>query len=128
MELLWDQYQADQVLKDFYLQHRDQDVVKCITLYQLCEQCGISNIDLLQINTVGYELEILRTVNFKRLSIRFINYESVLLHERKASAKTLMAANGYTLIDHGQDTLCFKATEPHFRRRLSLMMSAYAIS
>lgn len=64
--------------------------------------------DLLQIDTEGYELEILQSIDFKKCSVRFINFEHVLLHEKKVTAEKLMKKNGYNLVDYQQDTFCFK--------------------
>ncbi|MDB6153565.1 MAG: hypothetical protein JWL90_2018 [Chthoniobacteraceae bacterium] len=108
MESLWDRYEGDQKLKTFYLQHRIEESITCITFSELLERHNIKSVDLLQIDTEGYELEILSTVDFSAIPVRFINYECVLLHERKQDAERLLQLNGYTLMDHGQDTFCYK--------------------
>lgn len=108
MTELWDQYEADQRLKDFYLKHRVEEIVQCATFQELASRHRLTALDLLQMDVEGYELEILRTIDFGKLPVRFVNYESVLLHHEKPNAEALMAGWGYHLTDYGQDTFCCK--------------------
>jgi hypothetical protein len=68
-------------------------------------------VDLLQIDVEGYEYEILRTIDFEKIPIRFVNYESALLHERKPEVESLMHRFGFLLKDHGQDTFCYREAD-----------------
>ena len=117
METLWDKYEANEQFKTFYLQNRIEEKVDCITLSELLSRHKIGSIDFLQIDTEGYDLEILETIDFRLIPIRFVNYESVLLHERKKDAEQLMQDNGYLLIDHGQDTFCVRSDDQHLIKR-----------
>ncbi len=108
MTELWDQYEADERLKEFYLKHRVQEVVQCVTFQELASRHHLTALDLLQMDVEGYELEILRTIDFGKFPVRFVNYESVLLHREKPNAEELMAGWGYQLADYGQDTFCSK--------------------
>ena len=108
---LWDQYEADKRLQDFYLAHRVQETVQCITFPELISRHNLTKIDLLQIDVEGYELEILRTIDFGKFPTRFVNYECVLLHQEKVNAEKLMREWGYRLIDYGQDTFCYKVSD-----------------
>lgn len=83
----------------------------CLTIAELLRRRGVTQVDLLQMDVEGYEFEILSTIDFGRTPIRFINYESVLLHERKKDAEALMASAGYAFFDHGQDTFCYREGE-----------------
>lgn len=111
MTELWDQYEADERLKDFYLKHRVQEIVECVTFQELTSRHGLAALDLLQMDVEGYELEILRTIDFGKFPVRFVNYESVLLHSEKPNAERLMAGWGYRLNDYGQDTFCCKESD-----------------
>jgi FkbM family methyltransferase len=108
MECLWDKYEAMDEYKAFYLKHRVEETVPCITFTELLKRYDLLNVDLLQIDVEGYELEILKTIDFDSIPIRFINYESVLLQDRKNEAERLLQSKGYSLFDHGQDTFCYK--------------------
>ncbi len=114
---LWDRYEQNPEYKSFYLQHRVKEAVRCLTFADLLERHGLKHIDLLQIDVEGYELEILRTIDFRRDPIRFVNFENVLLQERKADAERLMRASGYSLIEYGQDTFCYTSQDARLGRR-----------
>lgn len=120
MGSLWDRFEKDADLKAFYLRHRLEERVVCVTFAELLRRHGVGRVDLLQMDVEGYEYEILSTIDFERTPIRYVNYESVLLHERKADLAAWMTRSGYALIDHGQDTFCCPRAEaensPRWRR------------
>jgi FkbM family methyltransferase len=111
MGSLWDRYEADKQIKDFYIQHRTEESVDCITFAELLRRHNLSTIDLLQIDVEGYELEILRTIDFGQVFIRFVNYESTLLCDHKKEAERLMRESGYRLVDHDHDTFCYRGND-----------------
>jgi FkbM family methyltransferase len=106
MGKLWDEYEKNPEYKKFYLEHRAVEKVKCITLSHLLRQYQIEKLDLLQLDVEGYEYEILKTLDFKTVKPRFINYERVLLQEDEPRLRELLTQQGYTLTDWGQDTFC----------------------
>lgn len=108
---LWDKFEADKQIKDFYLQHRTEESVDCITFAELLRRHNLSKIDLLQVDVEGYELEILRTIDFGRVFIRFVNYERVLLQEHKKEAENLMRESGFKLLHHDIDTFCYRGND-----------------
>ena len=124
MESLWDKYEANEQFKTFYLEHRIEETIRCITFRDLLHRHNIKSVDLLQIDTEGYELEILSTIDFRLCPIRFVNYECVLLHEHKKSTEQLMRNNGYVLLDHGQDTFCYRASDRRLTTRCSELLWA----
>lgn len=118
---LWDNYEAKAQgnidgLKEFIRRFRIEEQVDCITFHELTRRHHISQIDLLQIDVEGYEFEILKTIDFGRCPIRFINYENVLLQESKRDAERLMTKNGYKLVDFGQDTFCFRLDDNYLSK------------
>lgn len=108
MTHLWDAYEREPRLRDFYLAHRVVDRVRCVTLHELLDQHAIAELDLLQIDAEGYDYEILRTLDFERVRPRLVNYERVLLGADEAACRALMVQAGYLLFDWGQDTLCLR--------------------
>lgn len=111
MTELWDKYEGDKTLKEFYLANQVEEIVECITFPDLMSRHNLREVDLLQIDVEGYELEILRTIDFNKFPTRFVNYECVLLHEKRADAESLMSGWGYRLIDYNQDTFCYKRSD-----------------
>ena len=116
MTELWDQYEVDKRMQEFYLKHRIEETVQCITFSELMNRHGLTHLDLLQIDVEGYELEILQTIDFKAFPTRFVNYESVLLNREKPNTEKLMAKWGYHFVDYDQDTFCYKAGDKHLIR------------
>jgi FkbM family methyltransferase len=109
---LWDSYElkneGGNEYREFYLGHRIEELVNCITFDELLVRHRVSDIDLLQIDVEGYEMEILETIDFRKHSIRFVNYESALLYKKRERAAQLLRSNGYILVDYGLDTFCYK--------------------
>ena len=91
--------------RNFWHQHQVVEKVRCLTLDQLLERHGLKHIELLQIDTEGYDYEILRTIDFSRLRPQFINYERGLLDEEEPACRAMLRDAGYALFDWSQDTL-----------------------
>ena len=106
MGRLWDKCEVAPGHKAYYLEHRVTEKVTCMTLHQLFEKHQIQRPDLLQIDAEGYDYEILKTLDFSKVKPRFINYERVLLQVDEQACRDMLEAQGYTLFDWGQDTLC----------------------
>jgi FkbM family methyltransferase len=116
MGSLWDRYEGDPELKRFYLDHRIEETVDCIAFSDLLARNRISEVGLLQIDVEGYELEILKTIDFGRTSIRFVNYEAVLLHENRIAAERLMREAGFLVVYFGQDAFAYQPADRHLRK------------
>lgn len=79
--------------------------VPAITFESLLRRHDVNAIDVLLIDTEGYDYEILKRVDFKRVRPKVIIYESVHLSgdDRRESTARL-ASFGYDSIDYGMDT------------------------
>jgi FkbM family methyltransferase len=108
MTRLWDNYEKNPEYREFYLKNRIVEKVQCLTLGDLLENYHIDHLDFLQIDAEGYDYEILKTIDYKNCPPDFINYERVLLGEHEAACRSMLKAQGYSLVDHGQDTFCVK--------------------
>jgi FkbM family methyltransferase len=105
MTTLWDGHERTRELKEFYLANRIVERVSCITFHELADRHSLQAIDLLQIDAEGYDYEIIRSIDFAKLTPRVINYERVLLGENELRCRKLLNSAGYILIDWGDDTL-----------------------
>ena len=105
MEELWDQYERNEKMQAFYLEHRVVHRVNSVPLGRLLERHELSNLDLLQIDAEGYDFEILKTLDFDTIKPRFINYERVLLADSEPECRRMLVGHGYVLMDWKQDTL-----------------------
>jgi FkbM family methyltransferase len=107
MEKIWDNYENNPSLKEFYLKNRIEEKVQCLTFQDIIQKYSIKQVDLLQIDVEGYEYEILSSINYSSTPIRFINYESVLLQKNKWSTYRLLKKNGFRQVDFRQDTFAY---------------------
>jgi FkbM family methyltransferase len=81
-------------------------MVPCDSLTRILEMQGVSTVDYLQIDTEGYDFEILKQLDFDRFAPRLILYEHRNLSERDQQAATsLLSSKGYETTVDGYDTL-----------------------
>lgn len=115
-ESVWAFYHAlGSFRRDVILKHRDvipdiddrlvETAVPCITFTGLGEKHDLQRVDLLQMDTEGYDWEILRHVDFTRWRPRLIVYEhSHLSEDNRKAAQNLLTEQGYAWFEHGLDT------------------------
>lgn len=56
---------------------------KSITFYTICKKLNIDNIDYLQIDTEGFDSEIIKMIDFDKINIKQIRYEKWLFDSSK---------------------------------------------
>jgi FkbM family methyltransferase len=66
--------------------HILEEKVACVSLENLIKTYNIKNIDLLQIDTEGYDYEIIFNINFKELKPSIINFEYYITDEKSKVA------------------------------------------
>jgi FkbM family methyltransferase len=86
------------------------DYVKCLTFTSILNKYQIEEIDLLHIDTEGYDYEIIKSIPFSRLKPKIILFEHI--HLTKSNLKkciTLLSKNGYSIVnlDNDFDSLAF---------------------
>jgi len=102
--------------REVVLRHRDvfpriaeflvEERVPSISFSALMSRHGVDRIDVLVIDTEGYDLEILKQVDFPRLRPRVLLYEHKHLSAvQQNEAKALLAGNGYVTLHEEYDTL-----------------------
>jgi FkbM family methyltransferase len=107
--------------KDVVLSHRaaipdiDDRMVTaelpCMTFSTLCRTYAIEKLDLLQIDTEGYDYEILKGVDLGALQPRLVMFEHYHLDRLTFDASLdLMRQNGYECLSDGMDTLCLRVS------------------
>ena len=92
------------------------------TLRYLLEKHRIERVDLLQIDTEGYDFEILKSVDFSMIQPSIIHFENNFLHSRQRDeCARLLGAHGYALLDLGIDTLAYRQeANANFAQRIAL--------
>ena len=80
--------------------------VACRTLPSLLAEHDLERIDLLQIDTEGHDLVILKSFDFARCKPAIVNYEHIhLAAADQEEAQALLTAHGYRLFPQDADTL-----------------------
>lgn len=81
--------------------------VPCVTFATLCARNGLDHVDVVQIDTEGYDREVLELIDVPRLRPCLVLYEHLHLDAgSRAAADALMAGHGFRRVSDGMDTLC----------------------
>ena len=92
------------------------ETVRCTTFDQLLADHQVSRIDLLQIDTEGYDAEILRGIDFDAVQPKIIRFEhglaeGIMSRETFSSIADMLHAQGYELVVESHDaTACQRET------------------
>lgn len=83
-----------------------EEDIKCVPIQEIFDRNSITAIDLLHIDTEGFDYKILSQVNFERYQPLIILYEHRHLSlEEREKAKSLLKTVGYALVEYRGDTL-----------------------
>ena len=87
--------------------------VPCMTFATLCAEHGVDQLDLLLIDTEGYDWEILKQVDLAALRPRLVIYEHFHLDdETRAVCRRHLAEAGYETLEEGFDTFALDTRSP----------------
>ncbi|MCG8574233.1 MAG: FkbM family methyltransferase [Flavobacteriales bacterium] len=82
--------------------------VECLTLDDLLKKHGQSKLDLLQIDTEGYDFEIIKSINFEKVKPKIISFESEHLSSEDFEAcQKLLKAQGYSIKTIDRDSIAY---------------------
>jgi FkbM family methyltransferase len=82
--------------------------VPCISLGALLEKHGVKAIDLLQIDTEGYDYEIIKQIDFVRFKPALVSFEHEYIPPRDWEiCKGLLKGQGYSMTHHLGNTLAY---------------------
>ena len=82
-------------------------VVRTLPLRALLEENGTTKVDLLQIDTEGYDYEVLKTFPFDSNAPALVCFEHCHLSESdRTAAVSLMTGYGYSIEKWGKDFVC----------------------
>jgi len=88
-----------------------KEEVPCISLQKLMDKFspGNSHFNLLQIDTEGFDAEIIKMIDFKTMQFDIIKFERVNLKEPDyTDVVKILKTNNYYLIEEAEDTLAIK--------------------
>jgi FkbM family methyltransferase len=85
------------------------ETVPCIPLMELLAQTNMLDVDLLQIDTEGYDAAIVRMIDFSRCRPRLIKYENKNLSgEERRQLLALLATHRYRSVAEGTDCIAWR--------------------
>lgn len=83
--------------------------VRSLTFDSLCAEAGLSDIDLIQIDTEGYDWEIIKHIDFDRYHPLLVMFEHLHLSaDEKAECYRYLRHSGYDVYVDGMDALCLR--------------------
>lgn len=84
--------------------------VDCITLEELCRRNQVDAIDVLQIDTEGYDFEIIKMIDFTIRPPSLLIYEHHHFDEHTdRECRQYLRERGYRLFKEGMDTWCLRS-------------------
>ncbi len=85
--------------------------VPSMTFASLCRKHGVRRVDLLAVDTEGYDAEVLRSVDWGTYRPRLVVYEHYhLAAVERMACRAAMERRGYATMEEGFDTWCLERT------------------
>ena len=83
----------------------------CLTFESLCRKHDVERLDLLLIDTEGYDWDMIRGIDLERRHPRLLVYEHYHLSaEERAACRAHVERHGYETMEEGFDTACLDTT------------------
>jgi len=83
--------------------------VPALSLNSLLAKHQVERVDLLQIDTEGFDFEIIKMIDFARIKPEIIHYENNFLNRRqKSECSRLLGKQGYAMLNLGIDTIAYR--------------------
>ena len=91
-----------------------EEIVKCISFDDLIEKYSIKKIDLLQIDTEGYDAEIIKMIDFDKLCPTIISFEhglpqGIMTLKQFEECQEILLKNKYNIIVLENDAIAYKS-------------------
>ena len=88
--------------------HVIEEKVRCLHLMDLIAAHQFFDIDMMQIDTEGYDAKVIQMIDFDRIKPKCIKYEYVnLAPAEHSSTEQLLKARGYKMLRLGIDSIAF---------------------
>lgn len=86
--------------------------VPCLTFSSLCNRHRVQHIDFVQIDTEGYDFEVIKLIDFDRYRPVLLMFEHHhLAPTDRTACNAYLRAHGFTGLSHSLDTLCIRPSE-----------------
>jgi hypothetical protein len=96
--------------------------VPALSLENLLAKHRVERVNLLQIDTEGFDFEIIKMIDFKRIKPEIIHYENNFLNRRqKSECSRILGGQNYALLNLGIDTIAYlQPAREDFNQRMQL--------
>jgi FkbM family methyltransferase len=85
--------------------------VPCLTFDSLCRSYGLANVDLVQIDTEGFDFEIIKEIDLDVYRPLVLMFEHLHFDEpTRRACRDHLRAHGYEDLSNGMDTLCLRTS------------------
>ena len=93
--------------------------VPTTTFEELCHRGGLDGVDIVHIDTEGYDFEVIKLIDFERWRPQLLIYEHLHLGEDRGRAEQHLRERGYELASFEMDTCALDAARagPRLRSR-----------
>lgn len=82
--------------------------VPTLRFESLCRKHGLGDVDLIQVDTEGYDFEVIKLIDFDRYRPKVFGYEHYHLSPSdRAASEAILRDHGYDLLDDGMDNWCY---------------------
>jgi FkbM family methyltransferase len=86
--------------------------VPCLTFDSLCRKHGVTAVDLVQMDTEGYDFEIVKLIDLDRLRPRLIMYEHLHFDDRtRRACSEHLERHGYEQLSDVVNTICLRTVD-----------------
>ena len=86
--------------------------VPALTFDTLCRRAGVEAVDLVHMDTEGYDWQLLRSIDLARYRPRIVVYEHIhLARADRAAAGAHLTRLGYACLPDGMDTWCLRTVD-----------------
>jgi len=96
--------------------------VPALTLQSLLTKHQVGRVNLLQIDTEGFDFEIIKMIDFSRMKPEIIHFENNFLnHRQKSECSRILSGQNYSLLNLGIDTIAYlQPAREDFKQRAQL--------
>ena len=85
--------------------------VPCVTFATLCARHGLRHVDVVQMDTEGYDRDVLELIDLDGLGVELVLFEHLhLSDDDRAACRRLLDAHGFDQVSDGMDTIAVRAS------------------
>jgi len=105
----WASINSDRFKNTIYKNNITEELIPAMHLMKVIKNYNINSVDLLQIDTEGFDSEVIKMFDFTSLQPALIQYEHVHISKKeRLDTQSSISAYGYYLIEKKNDTIAIR--------------------